>query len=264
MSLTKYNQKRDFKKTSEPKSGKAPGKDHIFVIQRHHATRLHYDFRLEMDGVLKSWAVPKGPSLNPADKRLAMEVEDHPFDYKDFQGEIPPGNYGAGYVYIWDKGTYELLEPNGQPFDKEALKEWKSGSLKVILHGKKLKGEFALVKMRGGREENAWLLIKHNDKYAVHDAYDSEEHTPKTVIAKMKGPHNTKPEAKAKKAASPKKASASKQASPKKAAVKKSAALKTASAKKAAPSKAAAKKSASPKKSATKETSSTGKKSRGR
>ncbi|WP_423736902.1 DNA ligase D [Chitinophaga caseinilytica] len=265
MSLTKYNQKRDFKKTSEPKSGKAPGKDHIFVIQRHHATRLHYDFRLEMDGVLKSWAVPKGPSLNPADKRLAMEVEDHPFDYKDFQGEIPPGNYGAGYVYIWDKGTYELLEPNGQPFDKEALKEWKSGSLKVILHGKKLKGEFALVKMRGGREENAWLLIKHNDKYAVHDAYDSEDHTPKTVIAKMKGPHNTKPEAKAKKAASPKKASASKtsvskQASPKKAAVKKSAALKTASAKKAAPSKAAAKKSASPKKSATKETSSTGKK----
>lgn len=217
MTLKKYNQKRDFKQTKEPSSGKANGKSkHIFVIQRHHATRLHYDFRLEMDGVLKSWAVPKGPSLNPADKRLAMEVEDHPFDYKDFQGEIPPDNYGAGYVYIWDKGTYELLGNNGKPFDKEALREWKSGSLKVVLHGKKLKGEFALVKMKGGREENAWLLIKHNDKYAVQDEYNSEDHTPKTIINKLKGPSNTKPEAKA---PSPKKkAAAKKAASPKKAA----------------------------------------------
>lgn len=220
MSLQQYKKKRDFKKTSEPVSGKAAGTKHIFVIQRHHATRLHYDFRLEMDGVLKSWAVPKGPSLNPADKRLAMEVEDHPYDYKDFQGEIPPGNYGAGYVYIWDKGTYELLESNGKPFDKAALAEWKSGSLKVVLHGKKLKGEFALVKMRGGREENAWLLIKHNDKYAVHDAYDSEEHTPKTIINKGKGPHNVKPEdaTSVKKAAGPKKAAVKKTATPKKAA----------------------------------------------
>ncbi|WP_341833882.1 DNA polymerase ligase N-terminal domain-containing protein [Chitinophaga pollutisoli] len=224
MSLAKYKQKRDFKQTREPAAGKAAKDEkHIFVIQRHHATRLHYDFRLEMDGVLKSWAVPKGPSLNPSDKRLAMEVEDHPYDYKDFQGEIPPGNYGAGYVYIWDKGTYELLESNGKPFDKEALREWKSGSLKVVLHGKKLKGEFALVKMQNGRDENAWLLIKHNDKYAVHDPYDSEDHTPKSVINKLKGPQNTKPEAKAgaKKAAAPKKAATKKAASPKKAAAKK-------------------------------------------
>lgn len=191
MSLTKYNQKRDFKQTSEPRSGKSKGKEHIFVVQRHHATRLHYDFRLEMNGVLKSWAVPKGPSLNPEDKRLAMEVEDHPYDYKDFEGEIPPGNYGAGYVYVWDKGTYELLHENGRSFDTSALKEWKEGNLKVVLHGKKLKGEFALVKMKG-REENAWLMIKHRDKYAVDEPYDSEEHTPKRVIEKLKGPANNK------------------------------------------------------------------------
>ncbi|WP_298713968.1 DNA ligase D [Chitinophaga sp.] len=262
MSLAKYKQKRDFKQTSEPAAGKAAKDDqHIFVIQRHHATRLHYDFRLEMDGVLKSWAVPKGPSLNPSDKRLAMEVEDHPYDYKDFQGEIPPGNYGAGYVYIWDKGTYELLESNGKPFDKEALREWKSGSLKVVLHGKKLKGEFALVKMRNGRDENAWLLIKHNDKYAVHDEYDSEDYTPKSVINKLKGPHNTKPEAKvaAQKAAAPKKkAAAKKAASPKKVASRgKTSSSKKATVKKAAsPKKAAAKKAASPEKAA----ASTGKK----
>ncbi|WP_343304663.1 DNA polymerase ligase N-terminal domain-containing protein [Chitinophaga niabensis] len=181
MSLAKYKQKRDFKQTSEPVSGKAEGK-HIFVVQRHHATRLHYDFRLEIDGALKSWAVPKGPSLNPADKRLAMEVEDHPYDYKDFEGQIPAGNYGAGYVYIWDKGTFELLDKKGN-----ALKEWKSGSMKVVLHGKKLKGEFAIVKMKGGREENAWLLIKHKDKYAVDGEYNSEDYTPKRVIAKKKG-----------------------------------------------------------------------------
>lgn len=181
MSLAKYKQKRDFKQTSEPVSGKAEGK-HIFVVQRHHASRLHYDFRLEIDGTLKSWAVPKGPSLNPADKRLAMEVEDHPYDYKDFEGQIPAGNYGAGYVYIWDKGTFELLDKKGN-----ALKEWKSGSMKVVLHGKKLKGEFAIVKMKGGREENAWLLIKHKDKYAVDTAYNSEDYTPKRVIAKKKG-----------------------------------------------------------------------------
>ncbi|RPD38545.1 DNA ligase D [Chitinophaga barathri] len=236
MSLQKYNQKRDFKQTSEPKSGKNKGKEHIFVVQRHHATRLHYDFRLEMDGVLKSWAVPKGPSLNPEDKRLAMEVEDHPYDYKDFEGEIPPGNYGAGYVYVWDKGTYELLHENGKSFDASALKEWKSGNLKVVLHGKKLKGEFALVKMKG-REENAWLMIKHRDKYAVDEAYDSEEHTPKRIIEKLKGPSNNKvAEAKGRKA--PAKKAPAKKAAAKKATPKK----KAATAKKATPR---AKKSAS-------------------
>ncbi|MBO9153040.1 DNA ligase D [Chitinophaga sp. GCM10012297] len=220
MSLQKYHQKRDFQQTSEPRSGKSKGKAHIFVVQRHHATRLHYDFRLEMDGVLKSWAVPKGPSLNPEDKRLAMAVEDHPYDYKDFEGEIPPGNYGAGYVYVWDKGTYELLHENGRSFDASALKEWKDGNLKVVLHGKKLKGEFALVKMKGGREENAWLMIKHRDKYAVDEAYDSEEHTPKRVIEKLKGPSNNKAaETKgrrtpAKKATPKKKAATAKKASP--------------------------------------------------
>jgi bifunctional non-homologous end joining protein LigD len=208
MSLAKYKQKRDFRQTSEPVSGKAEGK-HIFVVQRHHASRLHYDFRLEIDGTLKSWAVPKGPSLNPADKRLAMEVEDHPYDYKDFEGQIPAGNYGAGYVYIWDKGTFELLDKKGN-----ALKEWKSGSMKVVLHGKKLKGEFAIVKMKGGREENAWLLIKHKDKYAVDKEYNSEDYTPKRVIAKKKGDAEKEVVASLKKPAS------------KKAAVKKAAAKK--------------------------------------
>ncbi len=119
------------------------------MVQRHAATRLHYDFRLEMEGVLKSWAVPKGPSLDPHDKRLAMMVEDHPYDYKDFEGNIPEGNYGAGQVEVWDSGTYEPLEENSKISDeKELLRELHAGSLKFILHGKKLKGEFALVKMK--------------------------------------------------------------------------------------------------------------------
>jgi bifunctional non-homologous end joining protein LigD len=181
MSLTKYKRKRNFSETTEPTAGKAVQGKHIFVVQRHHASRLHYDFRLEVAGVLKSWAVPKGPSMNPADKRLAMEVEDHPYDYKDFEGTIPAGNYGAGTVYIWDKGTFELMAPNGGNFDKEALKELKGGDLKIVMKGKKLKGEFALVKMKG-REENAWLLIKHKDKYAVDD-YNSEDYTPERIKA---------------------------------------------------------------------------------
>lgn len=182
MSLSLYKQKRNFTKTTEPAAGKAVAGKHIFVIQRHHATRLHYDFRLEIAGVLKSWAVPKGPSMNPADKRLAMQVEDHPYNYKDFEGTIPAGNYGAGTVYIWDKGTFELMNPNGSSFDKEALKELKSGDLKIVMKGKKLKGEFALVKMKAA-EGNAWLLIKHKDKYAVNE-YNSEDYTPKSIKEK--------------------------------------------------------------------------------
>ncbi|HEY0610292.1 MAG TPA: DNA ligase D [Chitinophaga sp.] len=177
MSLTSYQKKRNFARTSEPKGGKAQKGKHIFVIQRHHASRIHYDFRLEVAGVLKSWAVPKGPSLNPADKRLAMQVEDHPYDYKDFEGEIPAGNYGAGTVYIWDKGTYELLNPDGRDFDKTALKAINEGNLKVIMKGKKLKGEFALVKMKG-KEDNSWLLLKHKDDHAVTAGYNSEDYTP--------------------------------------------------------------------------------------
>lgn len=182
MSLGKYHQKRNFNETTEPKAGTAKGDRHIFVVQRHHASRLHYDFRLEVAGVLKSWAVPKGPSMNPADKRLAMEVEDHPYDYKDFEGVIPAGNYGAGTVYVWDKGTYELLNHTGS-FDKTALKEIREGDLKIRIKGKKLKGEFALVKMKGA-EKNAWLLIKHKDQYTAKEKYDSEDYTPKTIKEK--------------------------------------------------------------------------------
>jgi bifunctional non-homologous end joining protein LigD len=181
MSLEKYVEKRNFKETAEPKGAKKKSsKEHIFVIQRHHASRLHYDFRLEVDGVLKSWAVPKGPSMNPADKRLAMEVEDHPYDYKDFEGVIPEGNYGAGYVHVWDKGSFELLRDDGSDFDKEALKELKDGDLKIRLKGKKVKGEFALVKMKRS-DDNAWLLLKHKDKYAVSEQYDSEDYTPQRI-----------------------------------------------------------------------------------
>ncbi|MCF2517195.1 DNA ligase D [Dyadobacter sp. CY351] len=167
MSLTKYNEKRSFEKTPEPKGGKADSEELIFVIQKHHASRLHYDFRLEMDGVLKSWAVPKGPSLDPATKRLAMMVEDHPYDYKDFEGIIPKGNYGAGTVMVWDEGTYEPLEEAKTKKEKEKilLKELASGSVKIRMKGKKLKGEFALVKTKG-MSENSWLLIKHRDKFA--------------------------------------------------------------------------------------------------
>ncbi len=182
MSLTQYNKKRNFKETAEPegKALKEKKKELSFVIQRHKASRLHYDFRLEMEGVLKSWAVPKGPSLNPTDKRLAMMVEDHPYDYKDFEGEIPEGNYGAGIVEIWDKGTFTTIEKVDAGTEEKILLEGlRAGNLKVLLKGKKLKGEFALVKLKKG-EDNSWLLIKHRDKYAVDEAYNSEEHTPKT------------------------------------------------------------------------------------
>lgn len=170
MSLTKYNEKRSFDRTPEPKGGKAETDKLIFVIQKHDASRLHYDFRLEMDGVLKSWAVPKGPSTDPSVKRLAMMVEDHPYDYKDFEGIIPEGNYGAGTVMVWDYGTYEPLEAveGKKAQEKLLLKELHSGSVKIRLNGKKLKGEFALVKTKG-MEENSWLLIKHRDKFASED-----------------------------------------------------------------------------------------------
>jgi bifunctional non-homologous end joining protein LigD len=148
-------------------------------VQRHKATQLHYDFRLELDGVLKSWAVPKGPSLNPKDKRLAMMVEDHPYDYKDFAGIIPEGNYGAGIVEIWDSGTYADIDNSDKATAQKKLKAGlKSGDLKFQLFGKKLKGEFVLVKLKKN-EDNSWLLIKHKDKYAVDSDYDSEDETPK-------------------------------------------------------------------------------------
>jgi bifunctional non-homologous end joining protein LigD len=168
MGLVEYKKKRSFAKTPEPTGGKGKGKQLHFVIQKHAASRLHYDFRLEMEGVLKSWAVPKGPSLKPSDKRLAMLVEDHPYDYKDFEGVIPEGNYGAGTVIIWDQGTYEPLESVGTKAaqEKVLLKGFHAGNLKFRLKGEKLKGEYVLVRTRG-RAENAWLLIKHRDEYAT-------------------------------------------------------------------------------------------------
>jgi bifunctional non-homologous end joining protein LigD len=184
MSLSLYKKKRDFKQTAEPAGAIKTAKDKlIFVVQRHKASHLHYDFRLELNGVLKSWAVPKGPSLNPGDKRLAMMVEDHPYDYKDFKGIIPEGNYGAGIVEIWDKGTYTALKDDEDANDEKLLKAGlKSGNLKFVLKGRKLKGEFALVKIKNnyGDKDNVWLLIKHRDKYATDKKYDSEKETLKT------------------------------------------------------------------------------------
>ncbi len=172
MSLALYNKKRSFKDTPEP-SGKKAAVDTAlrFVIQKHDASRLHYDFRLEMEGVLKSWAVPKGPSLDPKVKRLAMMVEDHPYDYRTFEGIIPKGNYGAGTVIVWDEGTYEPLEntaTNKKDHEKNLLSQLYKGSLKFVMNGKKLKGEFALVKLKNS-EDNSWLLIKHNDKFATEE-----------------------------------------------------------------------------------------------
>jgi bifunctional non-homologous end joining protein LigD len=166
MSLIRYKQKRDFKSTSEPEGGKAKAGSLLFVIQKHNASRLHYDFRLEMEGVLKSWAVPKGPSTDPTVKRLAMMVEDHPYNYKDFEGIIPEGNYGAGTVIVWDYGTYHPIEEfkTKKEQEKHLLKQLKAGSVKIVLQGKKVKGEWALV--RTTQSENSWLLIKHKDKYA--------------------------------------------------------------------------------------------------
>ena len=161
-SLQEYRKKRHFKETPEP-SGKVSRRGgNRFVVQEHHARRLHYDFRLEVNGVLKSWAVPKGPSLNPADKRLAVQTEDHPLEYRTFEGTIPAGHYGAGEVAIWDSGTYV---PEG---GMTAAEQIERGELKFTLHGKKLKGSFVLVRIRsrGDGSKKEWLLIKHRDRAA--------------------------------------------------------------------------------------------------
>lgn len=169
--LSLYRKKRDFGSTPEPagKTKKIPKtKESIFVIQKHDATRLHYDFRLEMDGVLKSWAVPKGPSLNPSDKRLAIETEDHPMDYAHFEGVIPAGNYGAGRVIIWDNGTYVNLSHD--PRTKKLIPiqtAYHRGQIMVWLKGKKLQGAFVLMQIKGREEaKKPWLLIKMKDKTA--------------------------------------------------------------------------------------------------
>lgn len=167
MTLQRYKSKRSLGNTPEPGGG-TPGSEALhFVIQKHDASHLHYDFRLEMAGVLKSWAVPKGPSTDPSVRRLAMMVEDHPYDYKDFEGIIPEGNYGAGTVMVWDEGTYESIDGTGgkKAMESSLLKQLKEGSLKFALHGSKLQGEYALVRTKG-MGDNAWLLIKHKDRYA--------------------------------------------------------------------------------------------------
>ena len=142
-SLTEYQRKRKFDSTPEPRGKTQARAGNRFVVQEHHARRLHYDFRLEVDGVLKSWAVPKGPSLDPADKRLAIQTEDHPLEYRKFEGVIPAGNYGAGQVSIWDEGTFEMEGP------LSAQEQIDRGELKFMLHGRRLQGSFVLVKIRG-------------------------------------------------------------------------------------------------------------------
>ena len=171
-SLDTYRKKRDFSQTPEPSGALAKGKKQLhFVVQMHRATRLHYDFRLEANGVLASWAVPKGPTLAPGDRRLAMHVEDHPYDYRTFEGNIPSGQYGAGSVIVWDEGTYTLAEGT-DPADEIA-----NGKIKFIMHGKKLHGEFTLVRIkpREGEHGEPWLLIKDHDDYADPN-YDPVDH----------------------------------------------------------------------------------------
>lgn len=175
--LTEYEEKRDFSETSEPKPKiKKSNNKPIFVIQQHHARQMHYDFRIEVEGVLKSWAIPKGPSTDPSTKRLAAQTEDHPLDYATFEGIIPEG-YGAGTVIVWDKGTYNnLTEKKGKIIPiSEGIK---NGHIKIKLHGKKLKGAYALTKFRN----NNWLFVKVDDEYA--DARRNPVSTePKSIIS---------------------------------------------------------------------------------
>jgi bifunctional non-homologous end joining protein LigD len=173
MSLEEYRRKRVFTKTPEPPPEVEREEGNRFFIQRHSATRLHYDLRLEMDGVLKSWAIPNGPTLDPAIKRLAVHVEDHPLDYGNFEGTIPAGNYGAGKVILWDRGTYEILG------DKSRDEQFKAGDLKLRFHGQKLLGDFALVRTKrttgsGSKKKEEWLLIKKKD-FAVRPGWDPEQ-----------------------------------------------------------------------------------------
>jgi len=174
MGLEEYKRRRRFNETPEPSGQVTAEGGNSFVIQKHHATRLHYDFRLEMEGVLRSWAVPKGPSLNPADKRLAMLTEDHPIDYGGFEGVIPKGNYGAGNVIIWDNGTYDMVDP------RTPEEGWRKGKLHFVLHGKKLKGEWVLV--RGSRQPKEWIFFKVRDDYATADI-DITADRPESILS---------------------------------------------------------------------------------
>jgi bifunctional non-homologous end joining protein LigD len=170
--LAEYDRKRDFSATPEPKGKKRSASTALrFVVQKHHASRLHYDFRLEAGGVLASWAVPRGPSLDTHERRLAMHVEDHPYDYRTFEGIIPDGNYGAGEVIVWDEGTYALFEGT------DPVTEIANGKITFVMHGKKLRGMFTLVKIKGkaGDSGDPWLLIKDKDEFA-DPSYDVNDH----------------------------------------------------------------------------------------
>jgi bifunctional non-homologous end joining protein LigD len=173
MALEEYARKRQFENTPEPAPKKVPSKKSAsapyFCVQRHDASHLHYDFRLEIDGVLKSWAVPKGPTLDPGVRHFAAFVEDHPLEYGGFEGNIPAGNYGAGSVMLWDRGTFELLG------DAPGAEQIARGDLKFRLHGEKLKGDFALVQMKGRGKGNEWLMIKKRDEFAS-PGWDVESH----------------------------------------------------------------------------------------
>lgn len=172
MSLKEYQEKRRFGTTPEPDadSRAESGPEPVFVVQRHEASRLHWDLRLEADGVLKSWAVPKGPSMNPAEKRLAVQVEDHPLDYAAFEGVIPDGNYGAGTVEIWDSGTFTYIEKY-----RGIAEAIEHGILEFRLHGRKLKGLFTLVRTDMDGSARNWLLLKKDDMYAIHTPYDAAD-----------------------------------------------------------------------------------------
>ncbi len=167
-SLAEYRRKRDFSRTAEPRGGRpSPAPKLAYVIQKHAARNLHFDLRLELDGVMKSWAVPKGPSLDPSVKRLAMEVEDHPIEYNQFEGTIPEGEYGGGTVMIWDRGTYRYAGDDPDPL--EGLRRgYQKGDFKFELQGKRLKGSWVLVRTRRGDPRRPqWLLIKHRDEFAA-------------------------------------------------------------------------------------------------
>lgn len=183
--LGEYRRKRDFSVTSEPSGHprKPTGRKLAFVVQKHAASHLHFDFRLELDGVMKSWAIPKGPSLDPAVKRLAVEVEDHPIEYNRFEGAIPAGEYGGGTVMLWDRGHYHA---DGDPADPiAALREgYHRGDLKFVLEGKRLKGSWVLVRTRRPASKPQWLLIKHRDRFARPGFEPTEEYQTSVATAR--------------------------------------------------------------------------------